>query len=347
MRKISYLLTILLIGVVFNACGTKTHYFTPTTYEKIKAKKEKLSIEQTNSNFAKLSKTKPMQFINKDKKIITIKNYKNFMMLDKYEDKVVLANEIGDLIILQNTGNDNLLYDKNTSNVIYSNKFFSSIILANLKDDILAAISADNTLYAINIQSGELLFTHKQSSSLGQTSKIANPIILNNIIIYPTLDAKLVFFDLNTKSIIKNIPVGYEQFFNNILLLTNTNTSLSAVSTSKAICINDNNVANINVSAKNALTHKNYLYIVTDDARVLKLNQNLQEVASTKFEFAKINDMIFIDNDLYLLESNGYMIKIDENLENTKIYKITNYKNKKTYATTSGFYFGKYFIKFD
>lgn len=338
-----------LIAVIFSACGTNSHYFTPSAYDKIEAQEEFYSIKQTNINYAKLSNFKPFIFLNQDNKKITINidGYQNYMLLAKYGEIIVLADDFGNVTLLKNLGNDNLSYQKESTEKIYENKFFGAIILASLNDDTLALVGADNTLYAVNLNNKETIFEYKQGMSLGQVSKLANPIFMDNYIIYPTLDAKAVFFDKNLGQITQNTPIGYEQFFNNILLLKNINSSLFVVSTTKILSLSDNNLSNIDINAKNALVHNGYIYVVTDDARLIKFDKKLQEISSVKFEFARINDMIFVDDKLYLLENNGYLINTDENFNNIKIDKIKNYKHKKTYATTSGFYFGRYFVRFE
>lgn len=336
-----------LAGILFSACGTNTHYFSPSAYDKVEGKECFYSIKQTNFDFAKLSNSNPLKFINQDKKQITIQGYKNHMLLAKQGGIVVVGDDFGNISVLENTSDDDFLnYNENNSKQIYQHKFFSSIILASIKDNILALVSADNTLYAVDLNTNQIIFTHEQGTSLGQISKLANPIFLQNFIIYPTLDAKIVFFDLNSKKITQNVPVGYEQFFNNILLVKNINSSLVIVSTTKILSLYENNLKNIDINAKNALVKDDYIYVVTDDARLIKFDLMLQEISSVKFEFARINDMIFVDEDLYLLENNGYMIHTNTNLNNIKISKIKNYKQDKSYATTSGFYFGRYFLEF-
>ncbi|MGM9095520.1 hypothetical protein ACTFEA_02795, partial [Campylobacter jejuni] len=75
------------------------------------------------------------------------------------------------------------------------------------------------------------------TSAPAQDSRTANPIFLDNIIVYPTLDGKILILSRNNLQVIKDVVISAENFFNNVIHLSVIGDKLIAATAKKIIVV--------------------------------------------------------------------------------------------------------------
>ncbi len=296
------------ILLLFSGCGTKRKYFEPTDI------KQKLSYSKTlPSSIKSISRygatLKNNQIITMDglSKVV-LEN--GFHFIGKFDGYLLSANDLGVLRVLSESGKK--VYEKTFPNLVAS---------ASLKGDILAVIDASNILYLVKMSSNDVYFISPQDKTYALDARIAAPYFLNSLVIFPTLDGKIIIVDKNEGKKIRQIIVSNEMFFNNIIYLDVVNDKLIASTQKRVITISAKDMSFLNDDIKDVISFDDRVIVLTKDGRVLSLDLDLQVDKKKKFTYAVLLSTIHNDK-LYIVERNGHLIQSDKNLENVNIYKL-------------------------
>jgi len=313
--------------ILFTGCSTR-QYYEPEDTSNFDIKTNDLSsnIIDLNTDGATLEN---FEYISKEG---ILKNLKpNFKFLNFQEDTILAADDNASIYIKNDTIDKTLSFDKN-------------IISASKSSNILAFSSNDNSITLYDIEKEQTLFKEYLKYSSINNIKIANPLFLNSLVLYPTLDGKIVIVDTKTKAIVKTLNIDPNSDINNIIFLEKIDDSLVAATTSKIFSF-VNGAPNIKeIDVQNIILKDQFIYVATLDGQIIKYNKELQEIASKKFKFAKIHALA-IGEYLYALESQEYLIRIDKEFKNAKVYDFTFDNEEKTIAIDNKIYFeDKYII---
>lgn len=324
MNKIFYIGVFFLI--TFTGCSTK-QYFAPE--DTLSFKQDTLDLNGTiidlNSDGATLDDKSVIYKELKNNKIS-----KNFKFLN-FSDNTLLSADSNQSINLKNTTLDETLhFDKN-------------IISASKNKNIIAFGSIDNSITLYDIVSKKTLFKEYLRPSAINNIKIANPIFLSTVVLYPTLDGKIVIIDLKKNSIIKTINIDPKSDINNIIFLKEYNNTLIAATTKKVFTFDNGNVKLKDIDVQNILMNKNFIYVATLDGQIIKYDLSLNKIASKKFKFAKFNALAF-GTSLYALESQEFLIQISDDFKKVKIFDFSFDNEEKVIGIDNKIYFEDEYI---
>ncbi|MBZ7945092.1 hypothetical protein H2259_03430 [Campylobacter sp. RM10532] len=320
---------IILFTLIFIcACGTKRQYFEPAyTNGKLNHNGNlKGSIVDWNLFSAKLSNN---QIILKNTQ--TIDNFK----LDK--NYILLAYQDGEFIEADNNGNLKIYNEAHKET--YSYKFDATVVGIALNGDDLALILANNSIVLANRSLG-IKFIQTLTSAPAQDNRVANPIFLDNVIIYPTLDGKIIVLSKDTLNIVKDIVVSAENFFNNIIHLSIQNNQIVAATAKRVMIINPKRTIYQDFDIKDIVVSDHAIFIFEKNGNIVKTDYNLKILKQKKFDFAIFTKVNLYHDHLYAFEKTGYLIKSDLNLENIKIFKFSDPVEKMSFMGNGKFYYG-------
>ncbi|MBR8462420.1 L-seryl-tRNA selenium transferase [Campylobacter sp. faydin G-24] len=334
MRKFALLLT-LGIALLFGGCGTKRQYFEPENVnESIKLSSDlPSSIKATSPNGATL---KNGDIITKDGLLEEIKLPKDYMFLNKSQSQIISSDLNGDLNVSDMSGA-----------TLYYGKFPTAIISASIEGNLLAAISAANHIYLIDIVAAKTIMEYKSSEIYAVDSRVAAPYFMSSLIIYPTLDGKIYIVQKDSGRIIRDIVVSSESFFNNVIFLDIIGENMIAATAKKLIVINPQRTLYYNGEIKNILVNGEDIYVFQKDGNAIKTDLNLQKINEVNFKFAIFSDAIALNNSLYIIEKTGYLIKTDLDLNNAKIYELDGEIKDKSFMSKDAFYYDDEFVRFE
>ncbi|TKX31330.1 hypothetical protein [Campylobacter estrildidarum] len=310
------------------ACGTKRQYFEPTHIDRELTHNANLKAKIIDWNLfsAKLNNG---ETILKNNTIVD-----NFKLDENY---VLLAYQDGEFVEADNNGN--LKIYSSAHEEIYSYKFDAAVIGIALNGDDLALVLADNSIIFANRSLG-IEFNKTLTPAPAQDSRVANPIFLDNIILYPTLDGKIVVLSKNTFQIIKDIVVSAENFFNNVINLSIKNDKIVAVTAKRIAVINPARTIYLDADIKDIALSDNAIFIFEKDGNIIKTDYNLRKLEEKKFDFAIFTKVTLYNDHLYAFEKTGYLIKCDLNLKNIKVFKLSDATEEISFMGNGKFYFG-------
>jgi len=308
---------------LFQACSSK-QYFEPEESSSLNINTQNLSGELISFN--RDGATLDNNVVITKKGILEEKIPDNFTFINYANNKLLASNK-----------KDKLYLD---SKILNLNKH---VVAAAAKDDILALVLNTNTIEIYNLKSEKVVFKEYSSKSLVNDIRIANPIFLGDLILFPTLDGKIIIVDYKTNSISNNIVVDASSQFNNLIYLDVVDDNLIAATSSKIISVSSSNVIVKDFEIRDVIAYKNDIFVATNDGQVLKLNSDLALQHSRKYKFAKFYTLAYGEK-LYALESQGYLIALNKDFSGQEIYDFSFDEEDKVISIDNKIYFDNKYI---
>lgn len=355
------------VVLFFNACGSKK-YFSPSKIdgEIIIDKALKSEITNTNRSTAEL----------KDGSLLT---QKGIVINSKLSDNLVpknakFLNESGGYYIFElnceklfliktelldssfgsceigNLGQNNSC-DKDSFEV----ELKYCPVNASVKENLLAVIGDDNSLELFDIkQEIKRVFTQKANSVIAVNQLIAAPLFLDTLVVFPTLDGKLLVVSTKNFQAQRSFLVGLEKFFNNVIFLEGDSSRIFAASNKKIISITNGQEFSKELEIMDLMLddETKYLYAITLEGEILKLDGTLNIIDSKKFPYAKLEGLMISDNKLYSFEKKkGFIIELDVKTFDSKVYRAQDtfgkpLSNTLSFYTRHIFYYDRYYFDF-
>lgn len=240
----------------------------------------------------------------------------------KLPNRFLFLNESKEFILAANSCGDLKIFDK-TSKELYSEMSFEyQVISASISGNLLAVILSNNRASLFDLESKEQLFSQKNEAILAIDSKVASPQFLSGLILFPTLDGKVIVVDADSYQFIRDIVVSSEKFFNNVIFLEVLDNRLIAVTPKKAVSVNPNYTNTLDVESRDILLLDENLYFLTKDGQVILANLDLNILKTRKYPFAHFVGVIN-GKYIYAVEKQGYLIAFDKNLITSNVFQLS------------------------
>lgn len=322
-----YLLISLTALFLFTGCSNKKYFEPEDVNDELKVEKKDLSdsIKSMNRIGATLE----------DGTVITQYGVSKFKLPENF-DFINLTNE-GDVIATNNK--DSVLIGKNE--ILVKNV----VVAAALKDEKLALVYSDNSIELIDINTKKTLYKEYLQSSLANDSRITNPYFMGNLILFPTLNGKVIIVSSLNNESVKNIAVDPKGQFNNIIFLDvlNDSQTLITATPNKIVSISTKEILAKEYEIRDVIVNGEFVYVATIDGQIIKLTSSLVEVAKKKYQYSKINALAYTDS-LYAIESQGYIINIDEEFVRDEIYEFDFNNEDRLIVIDNKIYFDEDYI---
>ncbi|MGB1226312.1 MAG: hypothetical protein ACPG9K_00360 [Poseidonibacter sp.] len=288
---------------ILTGCGSKK-YFEPENV------KSSLKVEES-------SLPSPIKSMNRegatleDGTIITRDGVSEFKLPEKFQflnvsntGKVLSTNYKDKLLI----GNEEL----DVENIV---------VAASLKDNKLALVYANNSIELLDLDTKKTLFKEYLTISLANDTRIANPHFMGNLILFPTLNGKVVIISSKSNESVKNISVDLDSQFNNIIFLQviEDEQTLIAATANRVVSISTKNILSKEYELRDIIVNGKNIYLATIDGSLIKLDLALKELASKKYKYSKIHALAFTDS-LYAIESQSFIINVNNDFTNDRVY---------------------------
>lgn len=322
-----YLLISLSAIFLFTACSGKKYFEPENVSSNIELNKESMSSSILSMN--KIGATLENNKIITDKGISSFELPENFEFLNVSADgRIIATNYINKILI----GDEERVVK-------------DVVVAASLKDNKLALVYSNNTIELIDIKTNKTLYKEYLPISLANDTRITNPYFMGGLILFPTLNGKVVIVSAATNESVKNISVDPDSQFNNIISLNvieNTQTLIVA-SPNKVVSISPKEIIAKNYEVRDIIVKNNDIYLATIDGQIIKLTPNLVEVAKKKYKYAKIHALAFTES-LYAIESQGFLINISSDFKQDAIYDFSFDNEERMIAIGNKIYYDSKYI---
>jgi len=232
----------------------------------------------------------------------------------------VVALSDGWVISTSIDGNITLTSVKNTEDTEHF-VLKKTVASASIHNNMLAVLFANNVMALYDITSKEILFRADGGKSLAVDMRVENPHFMNDLVIFPTLDGKIVIVNTKLKKILRTVIVSSEDFFNNIIYFNLVDNKIIAVTGYKVLSLAEKEIRQ-KYEVRNMVHDKQHIYINTKQGEVIALTPTLDVIAKVKFPFAHFLGMILNHGKLYILENEGYIIVVDTKTFDYTIHEV-------------------------
>lgn len=313
--------------VLFTACSGKKYFEPQDTSSNIELNKS--SISSSIKSFNKVGAT-----LN-DNRFITKAGISNtelpegFEFLNFTEDGRIIATNYIDKILI---GNE----EKVIKDVI---------VAAAVKNEKLAIIHSNNTMELIDLNTNKTLYKEYLPISLANDTRIANPLFFGNLILFPTLNGRVLIVSSVNNEQIKNIAVDHENEINNIIELSviEDTQTLIVASPNKIVSISPKEILTKSYKLRDIVVAGKDIYIATIDGQLIKLSASLDEIAKKKYKYAKFHALAFT-NSLYAVESQGFLVNINSDFTKDTIYDFSFDNSDRMISIGNNIYYGSKYI---
>ena len=325
----AYIYITLLVGLVaFSGCSTKK-VFVPEKDKVVGSWKEKEALKEpivdVTANGALL---KDGTILAHDSVVGVHVNTEKERLLD-VDDKWIITTQID--------GNTTLT-SKSDFSLKESFDLKKTVAAASIKDDMLAVVFASNELAIYSIKTKEILFHSEGNAPLAVDSNIVNPYFLDDLVLFLTLDGKIVIVNSKEKKIVKSMIISSVDKFNNVVAFNVVGDNLIAATGYELLSLADKDIREPYEIRNMRYDKKDGIYIATKQGEVVNLTPTLQLKSKTKFPFAHFLGMIVTDDKVYILEKEGYIIALEKDLRSYKIYKASINSESYVYVGDKAFY---------
>lgn len=303
-----FIASLTLFVLLFSACSTKK-VFEPQNvagdWEKEGTFDEE--IIDSSSNIALLENRTVLA---KDK-VIGVEIPESFRALSK-SDGWVISSSIDGHVLLQ------YIDDKSLNKELDLKK---TVAGATIKDDLLAVLFADNEMALYSVSTNELLLKEQGGTALAVDSRIVNPHFLDDLVLFPTLDGKVVIVNTKLKKRLRTAIVSSEEQFNNIIYFNVIDNKVIAATGHKLLSLAQKEIRE-KYDIRTATYDNENIFITTKEGEVVSLTPELLVNSKVKFPFAHFLGMIATKDKIYLLEKEGYLIELEKDLSQYTIYDV-------------------------
>lgn len=217
------------------------------------------------------------------------------------------------------------------------------VAAVSVQDDVVAVLFANNEMALYSLESKKLLFKESSNAAVAVDARIANPFFLKELVLFLTLDGKIVIVNSQTKQVLRSVVVSSEEYFNNITYLNVIDNNLVA-STGYGLLALSQKEAREKYDIRNIAYTSEGIWITTKQGEVIALSPTLQFRAKKKFPFAHFVGISVQNDRVYVLEKEGYMIALTKNLLAYDIYDVDLNDDNKVFVGEGRFYFDDRYI---
>lgn len=313
----------LLVLVIFSGCSSK-QYFAP---EVVKGDWDKSaflneSIVTTTADGAVLE----------NGQILTKEGVQDYYLPKGYSyigqsDGWVISSKVDGELLLQR------IADKNRKIILDLKK---TIAGATVKGDKIAILFATNEMALYTLSTKELVFKESGSVPVAVDTRIVNPYFLNELVLYLTLDGKIVIINSETKQLLRSMLVSSEEYFNNIIYFNVIDNVMVAATGSRLFSLSEKERRE-KYEIRDVVFSEEGIWISTKEGEVVALTPSLQLKAKRKYPFAHFLGMILTKEKLYLLEREGFIIELNKDLSESNVYEL-NIDDGFVYVGDNAFY---------
>ena len=303
-----YILFASIFVLLFSACSTKEVY-------------EPLYIDEDWEKYEDADST----IIDKSLNIALLDNSKVLVkdgVLDIAVDEThrVISHSNGWVISSSIDGNTSLTSANDNTN-IEQFELKKTIAGATVNGDNLAILFADNEIAIYSISSKKAIFKEQGGKSIVVDARIVNPYYMNDLVLFSTLDGKVIIVNIKLKKKLRTVIVSSEDSFNNVIYFNVIDNKIIAATSYKILSLSSKEVRE-KYEIRSVVNDDKDMFIATKQGEIVSLTPDLQVNAKIKFPFAHFLGMISHGDKLYILEKEGYMIVLDKDMYNYSVHEV-------------------------
>ncbi len=191
-------------------------------------------------------------------------------------------------------------------------------VIYSKHENLIAYITEENVLKLLEDEKEIFSANFDKVSTIDV--RIPAPLFDGRNILYFTLDGKIAIYSKKFNKISRVVPVSFASNYSNVIDYRLFGKSLTLITHREILQIDETFDKKISLPIRGAIFKENYFFLITKDGEIRKYDYKLQLLNSKKFPLAYFVAFREVDERIYLLESEGYLIDLDINFQDYKVY---------------------------
>ena len=214
-----------------------------------------------------------------------------------------------------------------------------TIAAASTDGDDVAVVFANGKMALYDLASKELLLKLEGATSIALDARIVNPYFMNDLVLFLTLDGKIVIVNKNLKKRLRTIIVSAAEYFNNVIYFDILENRLIVATGTKILSFGKSQ-KRVELEVRNVDHDGKNLYVATKQGDIVKLSPDLDIKSKAHFPFAHFLALRVYEGSIYALEKEGYFIKLSKDLLTYSVYDVDIPEESYVYAGKDRFFVG-------
>ncbi len=239
-------------------------------------------------------------------------------------------------LIAADNGGKLLLIDKTTHESVELS-FENRILSASLENGVLAFVDVKNEMYLYDVASSKLLNKFSGAEVMAIDARLAAPKFYEGLVFFPTLDGKIQIYSEEAKRMIRTMSVSTVENFNNIIFFELVGQKIIAA-TGSAVYLFAKDSIKKEMPVRSLFVSGEHLIVLQKDGRVSRLDMQLKTDKQMKFTFAYFLGGLAKEGAVYIIEKEGFVIKIDPEFKKSSVYEL-GFESEAFFTGKDRFYF--------
>ncbi len=196
------------------------------------------------------------------------------------------------------------------------------VVSAAVHGNTIVYLLQNNVFGVYEIQGNKKIAEHRSDYAYSIDSRAANPIFVDGLIVVPTLDGKILISSLRDPNMTKVMYISSENGFNNLIFLDQIGDVLVAATPSRVVSLGTSGANSYDTGVSDVAVSDNDGYIFDKNGEIVRVDSKLNPTANIKFKFAKYVAGQVYNDKVYALDYKGSLIVLDKALTTYKIYDV-------------------------
>jgi len=251
----------------------------------------------------------------------------------------------GNLVAAAGDCKPNIIFDTETNSsdtIDLPRRLLAALFIPGT--DAIAFLIEGNSYGIYDYKAKKVLAKYDSDPALTADMRIASPMMLEQLVLIPTLDGKLVILNKNNGAKVREIVVGKGEEFNNIIFLDVIGNRLVAATPNRIISVSPRVMDSQTMEISHVIFLEGSIYILSKEGTIYHCDTDLRILQKRKFPFAHFVGAIY-GEFIYLIEKQGYVIATDPDLSSDNVFEIPNEIDDLFFATKDTLYYDRYYFK--
>ncbi|MGZ8547501.1 MAG: hypothetical protein ACXW33_02705 [Sulfuricurvum sp.] len=224
-------------------------------------------------------------------------------------------------VITQNSTNDLELIPQDGVSAHVVLELKRTVAAATVQGDTIALLFGNNEMALYSLQTKKMTFKESSNAPIAVDARIGNPKFLKDLVLFLTLDGRIVIVNVTDKKLLRSIIIGSEEYFNNVTYLNMIDNNIIASTGSSVLALSQKE-SREKYEVRDIVYTEEGVWLTTKQGEVIALSPTLQYKAKKKFPFAHFVGISVQKDRVYVLEQGGYLIALSKNLLMYDVYDV-------------------------
>jgi len=245
-------------------------------------------------------------------------------------------------VVTQNGANDLELIPEDGVGAHVVLELKRTVAAATVQGDTIAVLFGNNEMALYSLQTKKMTFKESSNAPIAVDARIGNPKFLKDLVLFLTLDGKIVIVNIADKKLLRSIIIGSEEYFNNVIYLNMIENNMVAATGASVLALSQKE-SREKYEVRDIAYAEDGVWLTTKQGEVIALSPTLQYKAKKKFPFAHFVGISVQKDRVYLLEQGGYLIALNKNLLTYDVYDV-DMKHDTVFVGDEKIYFNDRYI---